>query len=261
MTAVGSDRVLIGAYLDDAGAQDAGAAYLFSTNGSLMQTFTNPAPTVGANFGTTVAAVGSDRVLIGALYETTDSIKAGAAYLFDLQGRLLATFTSPNPTANDLFGYALSAPGGNRILVGAHYDGTTGPYAGAVYMFETNGSLASSLTSPSPTNDKAFGFSLASDGNARILIGAVGMVPGSGRAYLYSFSGENAPLLTIRLLSPNAAVLSWPSPSEGFQLEQSTDSLMGAWETVTEGVEDDGTNKTLQIFPLFDNRYYRLLKP
>src|SRR5437899_1520495 len=71
VAAVGSDRVLIGAPNDDTGATDAGAAYLFSTNGTLLVTFNNPTPTGGDNFAWSVAALGSDRVLIGAPYNST----------------------------------------------------------------------------------------------------------------------------------------------------------------------------------------------
>ena len=61
VAALGNERVLIGAYLDDLGATDAGAAYLFSTNGTLLTTFTNPAPAATDCFGWSLVAVGSDR--------------------------------------------------------------------------------------------------------------------------------------------------------------------------------------------------------
>jgi hypothetical protein len=67
MVAVGNDRVLIGAQDDNIGAAGAGAAYLFGTNRTLLTTFTNPAPVSGDNFGTSVAVVGSDRLLISAI--------------------------------------------------------------------------------------------------------------------------------------------------------------------------------------------------
>ena len=101
MAAVGTDRVLIGAYGDDTGATDAGAAYLFSTNGALLTTFTNPTPAACDCFGYSVAAVGTDRVLIGAYRDDTGATDAGAAYLFSTNGTLLTTFTNPTPAASD----------------------------------------------------------------------------------------------------------------------------------------------------------------
>ena len=60
VVAVGNDRVLIGAYGDDTGAANAGAAYLFGTNGTLLTTFNNPTPATTDSFGKSVAAVGTD---------------------------------------------------------------------------------------------------------------------------------------------------------------------------------------------------------
>jgi hypothetical protein len=84
LAAVGSSRILIGAPADDTGAPSAGVAYLFSTNGTLLNTITNPTPETFDYFGWAVAAVGKDQVLIGALHDNTGAQYAGSAYLFDL---------------------------------------------------------------------------------------------------------------------------------------------------------------------------------
>jgi hypothetical protein len=76
--------VLIGAYWDSSDVFRSGSAYLFSTNGTLLTTFTNPTPAVADNFGWSVTAVGNDQVLIGALFDDTGAPDSGAAYLFDL---------------------------------------------------------------------------------------------------------------------------------------------------------------------------------
>ncbi|HEY9171169.1 MAG TPA: FG-GAP repeat protein, partial [Verrucomicrobiae bacterium] len=111
VAAVGTDQVLIGAYRDDTGATDAGAAYLLRTDGTLLTTFTNPTPVADDNFGYSVAAVGTDRVLIGAYRDDTGADNAGAAYLFSTSGTLLTTFTNPTPVASDNFGISVSAVG------------------------------------------------------------------------------------------------------------------------------------------------------
>jgi len=141
---VGSDRVLIGAYQDNTGASDAGAAYLFNTNGTLLITFTNPTPVSGDYFGYAVAGVGSDRVLIGAYRDGASS--AGAAYLFSTNGTLLRTFTNPTPEANDYFGFSVAAVGSDRVVIGAYLDDTGATDAGAAYLF--------SLATSSPTSPR-----------------------------------------------------------------------------------------------------------
>ena len=109
---------------DDTGAANAGAAYLFSTNGTLLHHLHQSH--AGGRFRTisaaSVAAVGSDRVLIGAHLTTRARADAGAAYLFSTNGTLLTTFTNPTPAATDSFGYSVAAVGSDRVLIGAPAD-------------------------------------------------------------------------------------------------------------------------------------------
>src|SRR4030095_14170871 len=75
---------------------------------SLVTTFTNPAPVTYDLFGNSVAAVGRDGVLVGAIpaYAIGDEKAFGKAYLFNTNGRLLTIFTNPAPEINDYFGQA-----------------------------------------------------------------------------------------------------------------------------------------------------------
>jgi hypothetical protein len=69
-----------------------------------------------------------------------------------------------------------------------------------------------------------------------------------------------APLLTIRLTTTNTAVISWPSPSTGFNLQQNVNLGTTNWTTPPEIVTDDGTNKLVIINPPGGERFYRLYK-
>ena len=135
VAAVGNN-VLIGAYRDDAGASEAGAAYLFDgSTGALLRTFLNPTPAESAGFGCSVAAVG-DNVLVGAYGADAGAERAGAAYLFDgSTGALLRTFLNPTPAAYDYFGNSVAAVG-NNVLVAARCDDTGAANAGAAYLFD-----------------------------------------------------------------------------------------------------------------------------
>lgn len=188
VAAMGTDRVLIGAYYDDAGAVNAGAVYLFRTNGVLLTTFTNPAPAAGDWFGYSIAAVGTDRVLIGAFYDDSGAVDAGAAYLFNTNGVLLATFTNPAPAVLDQFGYSVAAVGSDRVLIGAFNDDLGAADTGAAYLFSTNGTLLAAFTNPTPATSDNFGSSVAAMGSDRVLIGAPGDdtgTPSSGAVYLF----------------------------------------------------------------------------
>lgn len=68
-----------------------------------------------------------------------------------------------------------------------------------------------------------------------------------------------APLLSILRTTTNTVVVSWPSPSTGWDLQQNTNSVSSVnWSNVTSGIQDDGTTKTLIANPPTGNRFYRL---
>ena len=69
-----------------------------------------------------------------------------------------------------------------------------------------------------------------------------------------------APLLTITLAG-NRAVVSWPSPSTGFLLQQSANLNTANWVPPAESVADNGTNRFINVNPPTGNRFYRLFKP
>jgi len=196
VTSFGSDRLLIGApnsNFDHDLYYDYGAAYLFSTNGTLLTAFSNPNPGPVSEFGFSVAAFGSDRVLIGAIGG------AGAVCLFSTNGTLLTTITNPAPGAGDYFGNSVAAAGTDRILVGAYGDDTLAMDNGSVYVFNTNGTLLMTITNPTPAVDDRFGARIAMLGNDRVLINSsLDDTAGTdaGSAYVFNVNGTLLHTLT-----------------------------------------------------------------
>lgn len=192
VAAVGTDKVLIGAYGDHFGANAGGAAYLFSTNRTLLATFNNPTPSSGDRFGVALAAVGPDHVLIGADRDDQGATDAGAAYLFHIGGWLVTTITNPTPALDEAFGFALAGVDANQVVIGAHRDNSGGNLGGAAYLFSTSGTLLTTFTNPSPASGDQFGFAVAAMGGGKVLIGAASDDNGAtdgGAAYLFSTSG------------------------------------------------------------------------
>lgn len=188
LAAVGNDRVLIGAFSYAAGVPLAqnGRAYLFSTNGALLTTFTNPSPTRVQAFGISVAALGSDRVLIGGPADPNIGVPyLGAVYLFRTNGTLLTACTNPTPAIHGGFGQQVAAVGSDRVLVGAAQADTGATQAGVAYLFGTNGTLLNTFTNPTPAAGDAFGYAVAAVGSDRVIIGALG----AAEAYLFSLNG------------------------------------------------------------------------
>jgi len=77
---------------------------------------------------------------------------------------------------------------------------------------------------------------------------------------LFAVQTFGAPRLTITLTSTNTALVSWPSPSTGFALQQNADSSTTNWTAALEPVADNGTNKFIIVNPPTGNRFYRLFK-
>src|SRR6185369_1187507 len=89
---MGNDLVVIGARSARYSAPyPAGAAYLFSSAGTLLTTFTNPVPGSPGMFGGGLTAAGSG-LLIGASLNDIGATGAGAAYLYSTGGVLLTSY-------------------------------------------------------------------------------------------------------------------------------------------------------------------------
>ena len=68
----------------------------------------------------------------------------------------------------------------------------------------------------------------------------------------------NAPLLTISLTHTNMAVVSWPSPSTGFGLQQNSSAGTTNWTDVGLSPNDNGTTKSVVVPASPGSKFYRL---
>jgi FG-GAP repeat len=183
----GTNEVLVGAPgVTEGSAAGAGAAYLFSTTGQLLETFQDPSNTFDDEFGFSVALSGG-MVLVGAPGENSQ----GAAYLYNTSGQSLQIFQDPNNSAFDQFGCSVALSGTN-VLVGA--DGVNYA-AGAVYLYNgsyqlTVGSYQLIQTFEGSINagNNQFGQSVALSGS-NVLVGADNVGNFAGAAYLFDASG------------------------------------------------------------------------
>src|SRR5438093_3852823 len=179
-------NLLVGARFDDTAASDAGAAYLLdAATGALLTTLLEPAPAASDQFGAAVAAVGSD-LLVGAPHFNSGAAHAGAVFVFQSGGGV-RTLTKPTPAFDDLFGFALAAAG-DTVVVGAPFDGSGAPGAGAAYLFDARtGALVQTLANPTPADYDLFGDAVAAAGGI-VVVGAPfddTTKPNAGSAYVF----------------------------------------------------------------------------
>jgi outer membrane protein assembly factor BamB len=188
-TAISGNKVLIGTPLEDTGAIDSGAAYLFdATSGKLLQTFLNPSPTYFGLFGRSVA-INGDKILINALNNINSEAgktSIGTVYLLDaITGNLLQTFVHPTPNENDQFGYSIGIEG-NNVLIGT-------ATSGIAHLFDaTTGNLLQTFLKRTPAEYDGFGSAVAISGD-NLLISASDDstgVPNNGSVYLFQRTSE-----------------------------------------------------------------------
>ena len=131
--AVGSGRIVVGAFGDDDDGSASGSAYIFDLDGNQLAKITASDAAAGDNFGWSVA-VGSGRIVVGAFLDDDGS---GSAYIFDLDGNQLTKITASDGAFSDNnFGISV-AVGSGRIVVGARLDDDNGTNSGSAYIYET----------------------------------------------------------------------------------------------------------------------------
>ena len=75
---------------------------------------------------------------------------------------------------------------------------------------------------------------------------------------LYAMQTPGAPLLRIFLTPTNTAVVAWPYPSTGWNLQQNTNLATTNWVTPAQTVNNNGTINYIIVNPPTGNRFYRL---
>jgi len=191
--AISGDYAIVGAYLDDTGANASGSAYIYVRNGttwSLQATLNNPTPAAYDQFGWSVAISG-DYAIVGAIRDNTGATEAGSGYIYVRSGTtwsLQTTLNNPTPADSEVFGYSV-AISGDYVIMGA-YNGD----GGIAYIYVRSGttwSLQTTLNNPTPAAVDEFGVSVAISGDYAI-VGAYGDDTGAtdvGSAYIYARSG------------------------------------------------------------------------
>jgi hypothetical protein len=221
--AVVGTALLVGApKFDQAGQPDAGAAYLFDGNpasptfGQLQKILQKSSPIATDQMGYSVAALGP-YALVGAPFDDTGAVDAGAVFLFDPAdpsptpaGQKIA---DPSPQTNDNFGWSIATTGFDVIVGVPNEDALGQPDSGGAYRIDGNptsptfGQVKQRLLFSEPVSFDHLGKSVATSGSDA-LVGspdAYGGIQGSGVVYFFPASGGANPIW-IRLQNPSQDV-------------------------------------------------------
>jgi len=188
--AIGSGRIVVGAYGDDTYK---GAAYIFDLDGNQLAKITASDGAAYDYFGDSVA-IGNNRIVVGAYGDDDNGEASGSAYIFDLDGNQLAKITASDAALGDNFGTYV-AIGSGRIVVGAPNDDDNDFSSGSAYIFDLDGNQLAKITASDGTFDDYFGNSVAV-GNGRMVVGAYGVDSYIGAAYIFDLDGNQLAKIT-----------------------------------------------------------------
>ena len=142
------------------------------------------------------SSIDGDYAIVGAQYEDTKGLNAGAAYIFVRSGTSWtqqAKLVASDGAASDNFGWSVSISG-DYAIVGAQYEDDKGSNAGAAYVFVRSGTTwtqQAKLTASDGAANDYFGYSVAISGDYAIVGAYLEDDKGvnAGAAYVFVRSG------------------------------------------------------------------------
>lgn len=194
------EYVIVGAWLNDEKATNAGAAYVFKGDGDywLQQAKLTASDAHAADkFGYSVALNGQYAV-VGAIGDDDNGNSSGSAYIFfrpeGAPWSQQVKLTAPDGRDLDKFGSSVSVSDPHAVI-GAYWHDDNGTDAGTAYLFKRDGTawtISTELNTPNPAPEDYFGFSVSVDNNYA-LAGAYGhdqSGDNAGAAYIYRLCPE-----------------------------------------------------------------------
>ena len=243
---ISGDRAIVGAFWEDTGGSNAGAAYVFErgSGGVWSEAAKIQASDKEASdwFGESVSISG-DRAIAGAIWEDTGGNGAGAAYIFERSPGVwseVAKIQASDIEALAHFGGEVSISGDRAIIGGSSTD--------AAYIFERSFGGVWSETAKIQASDieagDNFGVSVSISGDD-IIVGANGEDTGglqAGAAYIFE-----APSITDVLTQQCAAVQALiDDPATPADAIDPLEDAKAALEDALEHAGEDETKKMLQ---------------
>lgn len=247
--AISGNQIIIAAYQDDGGAQNAGTVYVYNrTSGTpTVPLYSIPNPAAGAQdqFGNSIAVSGS-LLVVGCFKNDVGAQDAGSAYVYNLASPTpsvpILILDNPEPNFEDWFGYSVGISG-TKVVVGAYGDDTGASNTGSAYVYDTT-SLTPNvpvaiLRNPTPGTEDWFGYSVAISGG-KVVVGSHMSESGandSGCAFVFDL---NAPTPTTPVVTLNNPA---PEPEDYFGISvaiSGTRVVVGASE-VDVGASDTGS--------------------
>ena len=151
-----------------------------------------PEPTSSGQFGHETALI-EDGIVIGEWIGDVEGIgSAGRAYIYDTEWELTKILQAPTPKETENFGRELDAQGDIIVVGSPSADVGDTRIAGKAYVFDSEGTFLTTLQSPDPMSQGAFGKGVAISRDNILVAEIGGIVEGllnAGSVHVYSHEG------------------------------------------------------------------------
>ena len=148
----------------------------------------------GDRFGQFLA-IGSGKIVVGARYDDDNGSASGSVYVYDLDGTNEIKITPSDGAASDQFGSSVAVGCGKIVVSAPNETAGGGSQAGAVYVYDLDGTNEIKITASDSAAGDRFGTSSIAVGNGKIVVGATGydyntnVNTDSGAVYIYNLDG------------------------------------------------------------------------
>lgn len=237
--AIFGNMALVGAYREDGGGSEHGAAYLYEIDTGIEVAKLTASDAGDLEFFGRSVALNDRSILVGAHRNSGGGSNRGAVYVFDfvtLEERF--KLTASDAADNDEFGFS-SCLSGDLAVVGAHLDaGNGGSQRGKAYAFDlVTGEELATFTAADAENADRFGISVCLEGD-KAFVGAFredGMGSSRGAAYGFVVPDVRPDNLIGSTIGSNMGKNVWNSSGTGQTVSAGSSRLakVSAWLTVT----------------------------
>ena len=241
--AISGDHLVVGAYRDDAAAENAGTCHVYNLAGGSpavpVASPDKPLPAIADYFGNAVAISGTT-VLVSAIHDDKGDTESGCTYVYSLASPSPDTsafaLDSPVSGSLDRFGSSVAVDG-NTLVIGSPGSDAGASAAGMVSVHDLSASkptaVLATLEDPAPGVDENFGAAVAISGSI-VAVGSPGDDDGAadtGRVFLYNLGNLPA--------TDPSWTLANPTPETGDRFG-STVAISGNIVVVGVGTDDMG---------------------
>ena len=185
-------KLVVGAFFQDSFK---GAAFIFDADG------TNPikvtaSDAAGFDEYSISVAIGNSKVVVGSISDDDGGSNSGSAYVYNLDGTGEVKITASDAAANDFFGSSV-AIGNSKVAVGARKEDAGGSDAGAVYVYNLDGTGEVKITASDAAANDEFGSAVAIANN-KVYVGSPRgeLSSGTGSVYIYNLDGSGESKIT-----------------------------------------------------------------